>query len=301
MEVSGAVDIQATGIALMKQQEQMLQTYFNEVFCTRSFELLLGNYLDDDYTAFLTPKTERGEGKAATGVSMLAPVLMKITEELEGKESSVSNFVAYPLDEEDKAQAFAFAKEQSAAGQEAFNFMMMDMVCDWLCKCSIQLSTGQHYYKLWMFSPASGKLCCSWNLTELPERIFKLAVAAELEAFKVAGTICSSLDAADGFVHLSNSESARVVAKNFFAEADDLHLLEVDVAKLAGEVTWVVGAMGDPAPPLPESGNTTVHYLLPDGCVHIYCDAGLGMAAVTREAAVPLGEGRAHEFPSWLT
>jgi len=294
------LDLQTSGIALMKQQEEMLQTYFNQVFCTRSFELELADFLDLDYTAFLTPKTAHGEGQAVSGIPALLPVLMNVTQDLAGKQSSVIRFVSFQLDEEDKSQAFAFAQEQAAKGLQAFNFAMMDLVSEWLCKCRIELSTGEEYYKLWMFSPASGKLCCSWNLTQLPHRVFKLVVAPELETFKASGAICSSLDASDGFVHLLDSRAARVVATNFFAHAADLHLLELDLSALPGEVNWVVGAMGDPAPPPPDSGNATVHYLLPSGCVHFFSDAALNMNAVSREVAAPLGPDGVHQFPDWL-
>jgi uncharacterized protein (DUF952 family) len=46
-------------------------------------------------------------------------------------------------------------------------------------------------------------------------------------AFKASGRVLSSLDAADGFVHLSDRTSAPVVAALFFKEATDLQLLEL--------------------------------------------------------------------------
>jgi len=77
--------------------------------------------------------------------------------------------VSFGLEDEDKALAFEFSKwKLEQEGDECgFKFPMMDFVCDWLCKCNIELSTGQSYHKLWMFSPKSGKLCCSWNLPDL--------------------------------------------------------------------------------------------------------------------------------------
>jgi hypothetical protein len=65
-----------------------------------------------------------------------------------------------------------------------------------------------------------------------------------------------------------------------------LRLIELDAEKLPATVKWVVGKMGDPAPAVGE-GETVVHYLVPDGCVHV------------REDAVPL-EGGVHTFPEWL-
>jgi hypothetical protein len=54
--------------------------------------------------------------------------------------------------------------------------------------------------------------------------------------------------------------------------------------------------MGEPAPAVGE-GETVVHYMLPDGCVHVY--GGVPTSAIVREAAVPLENG-VHAFPAWL-
>ena len=81
--------------------------------------------------------------------------------------------------------------------------------------------------------------------------------------------------------------------------ATDLFILELDASKLAGPVEWVVGRMGDAPPPAPTSG-TTVHYLIADGCVHVFGPAGVSMGAVVRKAAVPLGKDGVHVFPDWL-
>ena len=89
------------------------------------------------------------------------------------------------------------------------------------------------------------------------------------------GTIASELDKADGFIHLSDLTGPRVVAKLFFTTATDLELLELDSSKL-GDAAWVVGNMGDAAPDSATLANSpiTVHYLLPDGCVHgAFCAA----------------------------
>jgi uncharacterized protein (DUF952 family) len=39
--------------------------------------------------------------------------------------------------------------------------------------------------------------------TTTPERIFKLCTAGEAAKFYESGQICSTLDATDGFIHLS--------------------------------------------------------------------------------------------------
>eukprot|EP00040_Diaphanoeca_grandis_P015245 m.77558 g.77558 ORF g.77558 m.77558 type:complete len:151 (-) comp25025_c0_seq1:532-984(-) len=137
-----------------------------------------------------------------------------------------------------------------------------------------------------------------------PQRVFKLAVAAEVEVFKATKTICSSLDTSDQFVHMSDRTSAPVVAKLFFSKCQDLMLIEYDSLKFQGKTTWFVGQMGD-APPdaaTREPSDTVIHYLLPDGCVHVYSKSGVGVSTdgITRIAAVPLGDDGVHVFPEWL-
>ena len=113
--------------------------------------------------------------QAIQGAATIKPLLLGATVELEGQESAVSGFVAFPLEDEDKAIAFDFCnwkKGQEGGAGSGFAFPVMDFVCDWLCKCNIELSTGQSYYKLWMFSPKTGKLCCSWNLPEEQLKLF---------------------------------------------------------------------------------------------------------------------------------
>ena len=102
------------------------------------------------------------------------------------------------------------------------------------------------------------------ELTTGPERIFKLCVADESARFQAAGTIRSELDAADGFIHLSDRTSAPVVAGLFFSTAKDLRLIELASSKLA-PLSWVVGKMGDAAP-TPAEGELAIHYLIPEGC-----------------------------------
>jgi uncharacterized protein (DUF952 family) len=153
-----------------------------------------------------------------------------------------------------------------------------------------------------------GKKCTAiQGVTDVPRRVFKLAVASEVEEFKKTGVIASGLDKSDGFVHLSDKTSAPVVAGMFFKEAKDLQLIELDTELLSGPINWVVGKMGD-APPDDAERNkcdgtfaTTIHYLTPDGCVHVYNEKlGAPYSAVVRTQAVPLGANGVHEFPPWL-
>jgi len=135
---------------------------------------------------------------------------------------------------------------------------------------------------------------------ETPERIFKLCLAEESSKFQAEGRVCSGLDRQDGFVHLSDRTSAPVVAELFFKEVADLRLIELSAAHLPGDVFWVAGKMGDAAPPSPADGCLTMHYLVPDGCVHVYGGAGVPTSAIVREEAVPLGADGKHTFPDWL-
>lgn len=135
-----------------------------------------------------------------------------------------------------------------------------------------------------------------------PGRVFKLAVAAEVEAFEKSGKICSSLDRTDGFIHLSDRTSPPKVADLFFNGAKDLYLLEIDSTKLEGPVQWVAGVMGEGSPSASTlaSAQTTVHYLIADGCVHVYGAAGVSMSAVMQKEHVPLDGHGNHVFPVWL-
>ena len=136
----------------------------------------------------------------------------------------------------------------------------------------------------------------------IPKRLFKLAIKAEVEAFKAAGAIESTLDKADGFVHLSDRSSPPKVAGLFFKDAADLYLIELDGAKLCGPTQWILGQMGDspPAPMIVGAAPTTVHYLIADGCVHVY-GSSVEWSAVSRPPEhLPLGPDGVHVMPTWL-
>eukprot|EP00440_Ansanella_granifera_P004300 gb/GFBE01004662.1/.p1 GENE.gb/GFBE01004662.1/~~gb/GFBE01004662.1/.p1 ORF type:complete len:420 (+),score=87.31 gb/GFBE01004662.1/:1-1260(+) len=140
------------------------------------------------------------------------------------------------------------------------------------------------------------------GLTDTPRRIFKLATGAEASAFKAKKRIESGLDEKDGFIHLSDRTSAPVVAKLFFSDCKDLKLIELDADKLAGPVSWIVGKMGDSEPDAAtrSQSTTVVHYLRPDGCVHVYGSQGVSTDAIVREEHVALGKDGVHVFPEWL-
>ena len=135
-----------------------------------------------------------------------------------------------------------------------------------------------------------------------PKRVFKLCVKSELDAFQKLGKVESSLDRTDGFIHLSDRTSPPKVADLFFNGAKDLYILELDATRLEGLTQWVVGVMGEGAPSKEklETADTTVHYLIADGCVHVYGAPGVGMHLVTQMEHVPLGSDGKHVFPVWL-
>ena len=149
-----------------------------------------------------------------------------------------------------------------------------------------------------------------------PRRVFKLCRRGELASFVKGGHVYSSLDAADGFVHLSDSTSVRKVAAAFFKDCADLVLLEIDSWKFELDgCEWARDAGAPDAAQAPTaalarcgSANTArlVHYLFRHGCVHLYSTAGAAAAAtacpmgmVVRQAEVPL-VGAEHAFPEWL-
>ena len=153
-----------------------------------------------------------------------------------------------------------------------------------------------------------------------PDKVYKITTASEFESFKETGCLASGLDGDDGFVHLSDYTMAPKVAGMFFKEAIDVVLIELDAAKLVPynynhnnqhKTEWIVGSMKDSEPSqetLHES-DITIHYLLPDGCIHVYTNEKNGegkvsvgldfVHALIQAAPCPLVDG-AHQFPEWL-
>mmetsp|Transcript_30657 Transcript_30657/g.79630 ORF Transcript_30657/g.79630 Transcript_30657/m.79630 type:complete len:199 (+) Transcript_30657:175-771(+) len=136
----------------------------------------------------------------------------------------------------------------------------------------------------------------------VPKRLFKLAVKSEVDQFEAAGSIESTLDKADGFVHLSDRTSPPKVAGLFFKGATDLFLIELDSTKLSMPSQWILGQMGDTPPSsiIVGAAPTTVHYLVADGCVHVY-GSSVSWSAVSRPPQhLPLDENGTHVMPAWL-
>ena len=141
------------------------------------------------------------------------------------------------------------------------------------------------------------------NLSDpTPKRLFKLAVKSEIDAFMADGQIESTLDKKDGFIHLSDRTSPPKVAELFFKGVTDLHLIEIDGTKLAGPSQWIIGKMGDkqPSPMIVAAAPTTVHYLIADGCVHVYGGSVEWSAVARPPQHIPLGPDGVHQMPPWL-
>lgn len=130
------------------------------------------------------------------------------------------------------------------------------------------------------------------------QRVFKLATAAEVQRFEEEKQVLSGLDEKDGFVHLSDASAARMVAERFFP-GQDLTVLELDLEKLPQPIRWIQGTMTDPEPErsLRQQASSVVHYLKPDGCVHVY--GTVSMEMVVQSAAVCCQDGK-HSFPAWM-
>ena len=153
-----------------------------------------------------------------------------------------------------------------------------------------------------------------------PDRVYKIATASQFQQFKETGCMSSELDKNDGFVHLSDHTMAPKVISMFFKESTDVVLIELDASKLVpygyshGEqhkTEWIIGTMKDKGPSKDtiEESDVTMHYLLPDGCIHVYTnrkvedgaiDIGLDFVhALIQAAPCPLVDG-SHQFPEWL-
>merc|ERR1712224_559997 len=96
--------------------------------------------------------------------------------------------------------------------------------------------------------------------------------------------------------------AVKKVASLFFKGADDLYLLELNSEKF-DSAHWFVTVPGDPPPDKASrdaAGVTAVHYLMADGCVHVYNDNGVSTDCIVKESKIPLGTDGAHVFPDDL-
>ena len=70
-------------------------------------------------------------------------------------------------------------------------------------------------------------------------RVYKIVGAAEWEAALARGAFeGSSVDLADGYIHLSTAEQVAETARRHFARRADLLLLELETAALGAGLRW---------------------------------------------------------------
>jgi len=111
--------------------------------------------------------------------------------------------------------------------------------------------------------------------------IYKIVREAEWRASEAQGHFSgSAVDVKDGFMHFSTCEQLHETVERHFAGQDDLLLLAVDAQGLGEALKWE-----------PSRGGA----LFP----HLY--AGLALADVKWEAALPLDEAGRHVFPKLET
>ena len=160
-----------------------------------------------------------------------------------------------------------------------------------------------------------------------PDLVYKVCTVEEFEKFKESGVIASALDRQDGFVHLSDSTMSSKVAGLFFKQCQNVVVLELNATKLgppkkgtsvvrssvgSGDaIEWIIGTTQDdhPSQETLTENETIVHYLLPEGCIHVYSLSfvtsgvvGLDLSqAFIRSSLCPLGADGFHEMPAWLS
>ncbi len=110
--------------------------------------------------------------------------------------------------------------------------------------------------------------------------IFKICSVAEWSAALFKNVFEGSpADEADGFIHFSTAAQVRETAAKYFANANDLYLLEVDTRLLKDPLRWEESRGGALFP-------------------HLY--GVLPTSAVTAVHPLPLGQDGLHQFPSHL-
>ena len=111
--------------------------------------------------------------------------------------------------------------------------------------------------------------------------IYKILRAPEWEAFEAAGaTSGAPIDLEDGYIHFSTAAQAAETAAKYFAGAEGLVLVAVDVDRLGADLKWEPARAGALFP-------------------HLYRDLDATDVAWTRP--LPLGPGGAHVFPVEMT
>ena len=70
------------------------------------------------------------------------------------------------------------------------------------------------------------------------ERIFHITTAGEWRAATLAGHYTAPSLADEGFIHTSTAAQVPGTAGRYYAEVDDLVLLEIDPAAVTAEIRW---------------------------------------------------------------
>lgn len=157
------------GIQLMKEQERVMQELYEQVMLPGKLELLASS-LDPAFTKLV--EGEDGKFEQIQGVEAYA-------EHLENQETPKGaewvGAVWYPLEDEEvklitesdawkRVLDLAKAKaEEDKVSEEDF---MLPTVTEWLCKCDVETDNLDVAFSgLWLFSPLTGQLCGTWELT----------------------------------------------------------------------------------------------------------------------------------------
>src|SRR3954454_5318041 len=71
-----------------------------------------------------------------------------------------------------------------------------------------------------------------------PEPIFHITTAPEWAAAREAGWCEAPSLADEGFIHTSTADQVPGTAARYYAEVDDLVLLQIDPGRVAAEIKW---------------------------------------------------------------
>ena len=71
-----------------------------------------------------------------------------------------------------------------------------------------------------------------------PEPIFHITTASEWAVASEAGSYAAPSLADEGFIHTSTAQQVPGTAARYYAEVDDLVLLQIDPDRVAAEIRW---------------------------------------------------------------
>lgn len=95
-------------------------------------------------------------------------------------------------------------------------------------------------------------------MSEKPDTAYKILTAEQMTRLETDGSFAGApIDLADGYIHLSTAAQLDETVARHFAGQNDLHIVAVDLAVLAGAIRWDPSRGGDLFPhiyaPLPLS------------------------------------------------